>query len=875
MTLGFSGCIRLRHTFRLFAPPMFAVLALFVVSCDAGRAQQAETDDQKTPKRAKPNRLAHETSPYLLLHAHNPVDWYPWGPEAFEKAKRDNKPIFLSIGYSSCFWCHVMERLVFSNDDIARYMNEHFVNVKVDREERPDLDDIYMTSLIVYLHMIGSRQSGGWPLSMFLTPEGKPIAGGTYFPPDDAQGRMGFPTFMSRVDMAWTKDQEAVLKNADILTREVRRNMKPRLATKTVEPSRELAAAAAKALLETYDAEYGGFGFNPRAPDRPKFPVPAKLALLQYEVRRHGNEKAAKALYDTLDRIANGGIHDHLGGGFHRYSTDRFWHVPHFEKMLYDQVQLADVYVEAYRRTNKPRYRDVAEGIFRYLARDMTDPAGGFFSAIDAETDAVEGLYYVWSPDELETLLGKDDAKLFGRVYGFENPQRFEPGFVLHLPKPLEQIAKDLAMSPAELEQRLAPLRDKLLDARSRREMPARDDKILTGWNGLAIRALAHAGIAFGRDDYVKRAEKTALFLLAEVRDKQGRLHRTWRTKQAKLNAYVDDYAFLVEGLLALYEATGETKWLNAARRLTDDQIASFWDENGNGFFFTPHHHEELIARTKVARDAVLPSGNSVSVRNLIRLASLSEKPKYREHAEQTLRAFAADLESGPRGMANMALAMSEFLDAPDFKATQPRESKTPQTLRPPPRSDGGPLEKSLKESAGDEPEVVQTGGEEPQAKKKKKRKHKVIARAFLSVDKLPAGGKCRIVVFVDVDENWHINTNPAQPKYLRATTFKVKSEQGTQLIDVKYPEGKQVEVPGLKEKQTYYEGRIAIYGELEIPRDVPGRRESLDLLIRYQACNDQTCLRPMTLTLEGKNLPVAAPGEPVKSINGRLFSDR
>jgi len=632
------------------------------------RQPDGNTNKPNTNKKHKhANRLARESSPYLLLHAHNPVDWYPWGPEAFATAKKEKKPIFLSVGYSSCYWCHVMERLVFTNKQIAAYMNEHFVNIKVDREERPDVDDIYMTSLYVYFQAVGSRQGGGWPLSMFLTSEGKPFAGGTYFPPKDANGRPGFDTVLRRVTELWENQRKNVEQNAETITAGVRTALKPGLVLKPVKIDRGLTEQAVRALVGSYDSQYGGIDFNRSNPNGPKFPSPAKLALLQYAVRRHGNMQAEKILNHTLDQIAAGGIQDHLGGGFHRYSTDRFWHVPHFEKMLYDQAQLADVYAEAFRRTGKRRYRKAAEGIFAFMRREMTDPKGGFYSALDAETDGIEGKFYVWSKPDIEKLLGSGDAKLFRLVYSLEDPKTFEHGYVLHLPKPVPDVAATLDVSAQELQQRLTAMRQTLLAARSKRKPLLRDDKILASWNGLMIRAYAHAGMVFEVKEYVAAAEKGAMFVLSEMRDDQNRLQRTYLGGQAKLNAYVDDYAFLVEGLLALHGATGDEKWLNAARRLTDQQIEQFWDKTGKGFFFTPHHHEVLIARTKNSNDSAIPAGNSVSVRNLIRLASLTGEKKYRQYAEETLQIFAPAVMRSPGALATLALAAGEFLDNPDF----------------------------------------------------------------------------------------------------------------------------------------------------------------------------------------------------------------
>ncbi|HSG70046.1 MAG TPA: thioredoxin domain-containing protein, partial [Planctomycetaceae bacterium] len=414
-------------------------------------------------KRHEPNRLARESSPYLLLHQHNPVDWYPWGQAAFEKAKTENKPIFLSIGYSSCYWCHVMERLVFENEEIAKYMNEHFVNVKVDREERPDVDDIYMTSLIVYFQLIGSPQGGGWPLSMFLTPEGQPFAGGSYFPPEDQGGRIGFPTVMERVHTLWTEKETDIRQNAKVVTDAVQRQMKPRLTLEETRLDLTLVELTVNSLKESYDSEYGGIDFRASQPNSPKFPVPAKLRLLLDRAIEANDEDARKIVLHTLTAIARGGIRDHLGGGFHRYSTDRQWLVPHFEKMLYDQGQLVSLYLDAWKLTQDPLFEDAARSTLDFVLAEMTDEAGGFYSALDAETETIEGKYYVWDPAELETSLGEEDYPLFAESFGLTQPNPFEHGYVLHLPRSVGESAKKLGIAEADLQSKIAPWKKQLL----------------------------------------------------------------------------------------------------------------------------------------------------------------------------------------------------------------------------------------------------------------------------------------------------------------------------------------------------------------------------------------------------------------------------
>jgi uncharacterized protein YyaL (SSP411 family) len=854
-----------------------------------GSTAEAESDGEHADRADRqPNRLIRESSPYLLLHARNPVDWYPWGPEALERAKREGKPIFLSIGYSSCYWCHVMERRVFEDPEIAAYMNEHFINIKVDREERPDIDEIYMTSLQVYFQLIGTRQSGGWPLSMFLTPDGKPIAGGTYFPPESGEGRVGFPDVMRKMVEVWTQQRAGVEGNAELISREVRRLMKPKLSLTPPQLDPALVTAAVRSIADSYDREYGGVGFDPARPDTPKFPTPPRLALLQYAARRHDDQAAEKIVLHTLDALAAGGIRDHLGGGFHRYSTDREWLVPHFEKMLYDQAQLADVYVEAFRRTGEPRYRAVAEDTLGFVLREMTDPEGGFHSALDAETDGIEGQFYVWSREEVQDVLGADEAGLFLRAYGLTERSRFEHGYILHLPQPLAMLATELRLDAGELQARLEASREKLLAVRNQRKPLLKDDKVLASWNGLMIHAFARAGQVLDRPDYVDTAATAATFVLTHMRDDQKRLQRTWRGGKASLNAYLDDYAFLVRGLLALHEATGDAKWLNAARRLTDQQIERFWDETGKAFYFTSHDHEELLARTRNAYSSVLPAGNAIAVRNLLRLASLSGEDRYRDYARQTLEVFAPELPDAASGMADLAQALGEYLDKPDFAAggdvERPRSGPQGEPASPPPAESAPPHDaddpagRSPADDPGaalDDPQaVLQAAAEGPPKKNGADKPEIVTAKAFLDVDRLPAGGTCRIVVFLEIAEGWHINTNPAQPENLIPTKFTIESKAGTELRDVQYPAGRKLEVDGIDEPLIVYEQRAAIRGMLVAPQAAETAADEIELRIRYQPCDDRQCLAPRTLKLTGR-VPLARRGEPVKAINQNLFPKR
>jgi len=825
---------------------LWTLCLIFLWGC---AASERDLNAQSPEAARRPtNRLARETSPYLRQHAHNPVDWHPWGPEAFEIARRENRPIFLSIGYSSCYWCHVMERNVFSNPEIARYMNEHFVNIKVDREERPDLDEIYMTALTVYFRAIGSSQSAGWPVSLFLTPTGKPLGGGTYFPPADDEERDGFPTLMKRVVEGWASQREEMERNADFLARTVQQGLQPRLLLNggTIDP--ELVRLASNSLTETFDPEFGGFDFDPARPEKAKFPLPCKVALLQYAAGRQGNTDAERMVTLVLHRMADGGIHDQLGGGFHRYSTDRRWSIPHFEKMLYDNAQLADVYIEAFVETQDPRYREVADGIFSFVLRDLADPAGGFYSSLDAESEGVEGKYYVWSRAEIEKILSPDELQICTIVYGLDRAPNFDGKYVIEVVSPPREAAAQLNLTPAAVEQQLRSIQGKLLAVRNRRKPPRRDDKVLAGWNGLMIRALANGGTVLNRPAYVQAAERAALFVLAHMRDSEGRLLRSYCAREARQPAFLNDYAYLVDGLLALHQATGDEKWLNAARRLTDSQLELFWDDQRKGCFFTGDDQEELMVRTKTLHDSVLPSGNSVTVRNLLRLASLCEAPEYRDRARETLEASAPLLKNAPRSMATMALAMGEYLDDPDFAAGR--------LQRP-----DAPLE------AKAAPEIQLVANQAPQ----KKPKEPVQARVYLSVDRLPAGGSCQFLVHVLIDEPWHINANPATDEFAVPTVVTVKSRRKTTLAGIRYAPPQELEVPGQEKPLLIYTRQAIIRGLLEVPAAAAGGEEELEFQIQYQACNDETCLRPQTIKLRVP-IAVARPGEPVRPINPKLF---
>ncbi len=638
----------------------------------AAAAQPASSKGSGSKRPA--NHLARESSPYLLQHAHNPVDWYPWGPEALEKAKKENKLIFLSIGYSSCHWCHVMERESFSNDDVARIMNEHFVCIKVDREERPDIDQIFMMALQV------QKQSGGWPLSMFLLPDGRPVVGGTYWPREDreidGEKVRGFKTLLGIVWESFRDNPKGMEEHAD----EVARATVAALAGEArglvlLDLDRELVQGAVDEFSRQFDKQYGGFGSPERKFKGTKFPMPTVLRLLERESVRTKSADLSRILTITLDRMAGGGICDQLGGGFHRYSTERTWTVPHFEKMLYDNAQLAEVYSRAYRDTKSPLYQRVVQCTLEFVRRELTSPEGAFWSALDADSEDEEGRFYVWTRKEIETVLGDSaDAKLFKDIYGLDNPPNFETKYhILTLLESLADQAGYRKITENELDAKLAPLRKALFDQRARRPRPFLDTKVLTAWNGLMIAGFATAGQYLEVPKYVEQASRSAEFILKTLRTKDGRLLHTYgaapgQKAEAKLNAYLDDYACLVHGLLCLHDATSDRKWLDEASALTDIMIKYHGDEKGGGFFFTSSDHEKLFARAKDQHDGVQPSGNSLATLNLVRLWQKTGDERYRQQAEKSLKTFSSSLKSSPGSLPTMAEALSMFLDVREEK---------------------------------------------------------------------------------------------------------------------------------------------------------------------------------------------------------------
>ncbi|HVV71639.1 MAG TPA: thioredoxin domain-containing protein [Verrucomicrobiae bacterium] len=622
-----------------------------------------------SPAHSHTNRLAREKSPYLLQHQFNPVDWYAWGQEAFEKARRENKPIFLSIGYSTCHWCHVMERESFENQAIAGYLNEHFVSIKVDREERPDVDKIYMT------FVQATTSQGGWPLNVFLTPALKPFFGGTYFPPAAMQGRPGFLQLLQHIEQLWQSRQGDVLESARDIHSRLQQMIETNSAPQTFALEPELLRRAGAAFKETYDARHGGFG------GAPKFPQPSQPRFLLRYAKRFADAEATRMVLHTCDAMASGGIHDQLGGGFARYSVDAEWLVPHFEKMLYDNAQLAQLYLDAYLVSGQQRYADVARDIIDYVLRDLTNPAGGFYSAEDADSEGHEGKFYCWTYAELSRLLSPEEFNVAVRYYGVTERGNFIDHSNPH-PLPDQNVLSvaHSALPPAD-RGLLASARRKMLEARAKRVRPHLDDKVLASWNGLMLGAIARAAAVLNDHRYREAAERNLAFLKAKLWDPNSNtLYHRWRDGEHDQVQLLDAYSFLLEGVLDLYEATVEPQHLEFAVALAQAMLTRFYDSENGGFWQSAPGSSDLILRVKEEYDGAEPSGNSVALLALLRLGKITENNAFAQAADKSLRALGNRLNQLPRAVPYLLQAADFFLEEPR-RAVLVGEPSSPETL--------------------------------------------------------------------------------------------------------------------------------------------------------------------------------------------------
>jgi uncharacterized protein YyaL (SSP411 family) len=766
------------------------------------------------------NRLASETSPYLLQHQHNPVDWFPWGPEAFDMARRLDRPIFLSVGYSTCYWCHVMERQSFENPTIAAEMNRLFVNIKVDREERPDVDQLYMAAVQVLTH------HGGWPMSVFLTPDLRPFYGGTYFPPADMHGRPGFLTVLRGIEDAYRNRREDVDKSATQLVRILREIAEPPAPARPMTLDDAWVESLVGRSVSDYESIHGGFG------SAPKFPRETLLELILVHNRHFPSEKRMTMLRHTLDAMANGGIRDQLGGGFHRYSTDAQWLVPHFEIMLYDNAMLAWVYAEAYRQTAEARYAQVARGIADFVLREMTSPEGAFYTALDAEVDGREGLNYLWTKEQVFDVLGADDAPLFNRVYGLEmGPNFADPHHsggvpeanILFLPRPMRDVAAGMNVEEAALQERLGPMRQKLYAARQKRKQPLLDTKVLTGWNALMVRALAHAGQVLSERRYVEAASRAAEFLLTRHRTPDGGLFRTSRDGAARYNGFLDDYAFLCQALLALADAGatagGAGDCRDAAEALLLAMTQKFGDDRGTesagpgatatgvapvAFFFTDKQANDLIVRQKTAVDSPLPSGNAVAAMVLLETGRI-------DAARNTLGLFAQHMDHSAEGMSSMVQAATLYLrkDAPFRVAGHPNAGTADRPLTP-----------------------------------------QETAAGVVSVHAGWTPDRTQLHLKLGILKGFHINTNDPGgdgkvPLYATTVVF---PGDPTGPADVEYPPGEALNFPFADRPVRVYTGEVTLVARMQSP---PQKGSRLTVQLAYQACDDRSCLPPVVKQME------------------------
>ncbi len=746
------------------------------------------------------NRLVFEKSPYLLQHCRNPVDWYPWGEEAFTRARSENKCIFLSVGYSTCHWCHVMEHESFENNEIARLMNEHYICIKVDREERPDLDEIYMNATQLM------TQRGGWPNSVWLTPEGKPWYCGTYFPPEDRYGMPGFKTLLVSLARIWSERPENVKKQAETLSGEIKRMSSFGSVHATQGLSRKLVDGLTETLWDQFDSYHGGFS------ERPKFPPHGSLSVLLYEYPRTQDERLLQMVEKTLTAMSLGGIHDHIGGGFHRYSTDGEWFLPHFEKMLYDNAQLSRAYVDGYLITGNEDFRRVAIGVYDWILREMTGPEGGFYSALDADSEGEEGKFYLWSTDEVLSILGDQDGQFFNKTYNlsqdgnyYEEASGHRPGTnIPFLKSTVAELAKAENLGAEEISVRLSACRQKLLAERNKRIWPHLDDKILTSWNGLAIGSLAYCGRRLKEPRYIDAAKRAADFILSTMR-KDDRLLRTYREGDAKLNAYLDDYAFLADGLIELYESTGEEKWLTEARSLVQVLLDYYWDKDGDGFFFTSMDHEDLLLRSKDPFDRALPSGNGMAAKVLVCLAGYLEEPELKDYALRIFDLFHGLLERSPRGTESLIYALALYYDSKDGDGKGETKSNADFFIYRKP----------------------------------------LAVEVFLSRKSIVPGEEFRFAVHLSIDNGWHVNSHRPRQDYLIATSLVAEDDSVATFEKIDYPEGREITFAFNNEPLSVYEGNVPINVLCRIPENAAPGSQTLNFNLRTQACDDKCCSAP------------------------------
>lgn len=740
----------------------------------------------------QPNRLIHEKSPYLLQHAHNPVDWYPWSEEAFERAVHEDKPIFLSVGYSSCHWCHVMEHESFEDPRIADILNQNFVCIKVDREERPDIDDVYM----VAVQLLSGR--GGWPMSVFLTPQGEPFFAGTYYPAEI------FAQIARQLADAYQNRRDEVLQSAREIAEVVQQIAAARYDQMEGEPDPRIVGSYLQQMRQHFDARHGGFGTAPKFPPNTAFPV------LFWIAENLDSDEALHMALRTLDGMALGGIRDHIGGGFHRYSTDAEWFLPHFEKMLTDNAQIGWAYTEAYSLTGNPQYKEVAQEIYEWALREMRVEGGAFASALDADSEGEEGKYYTWTIGEIRQVLPSPLADLFCNVYSIRPDGNYREEAtgqmtgrnIPHLRAPLPQIAEELDMTPADLQDKMKTARDLLLQKRLQRVSPLRDDKVLAGWNGLMIESLAYAGLVLEREDYVQAGEQSARFILETMCDAEGRLLRRYRDGEAGIPAYLEDYALLGTGLVTLFEATEDEYWLVQAKQLAGRMIADFWDDDQRAFVNTADYHDRLIARVKEVHDRSTPCGNGSAVRLLARLYQITGEENYGYFVAQTLRALWTPIQKYPQGSDSLIYAL--LLVAGDTLEEMPE----PEEAQPLPQTSGLPVNVEMH---------IMEGG---------------------------------IMVRFLMEPGWHILGAEGIPDDLVPTRIEVSSTLPLVFGEPMFPPPDTLQTDQSAQPIPIYRGELRVVVPVIGIGEVTEDTGEIRARITYQPCTDTECALPQTVEL-------------------------
>jgi len=723
------------------------------------------------------NRLILENSPYLIQHAHNPVNWYAWGEEAFAKARKEDKPIFLSIGYSTCHWCHVMEVESFDNELMAKYLNDHFISIKVDREQRPDIDSYFMTGVMI------TTGHGGWPMSNFLMPDGKPFYGGTYFPPEQ------FRQLLERIGYLWETQREELATSAEKVAAAIAKASASKASAQNVD--QKVIDAAVKGILQGYDDFQGGFS------PAPKFPNEPSLFLLLRQMERSNDIPLNIAVYHTLNAMAQGGIYDQIGGGFHRYATDSAWLIPHFEKMLYNQAHLARIYLQAYKISGDPLYARVVRQTLDYVLREMKAPEGGFYSATDADSEGEEGLFFVWKKAEITSTLPPDLATLTLDLFGVSKGGNFEGRNILNLPLALDDYAKARKQELPKLLTQVDAIRDQLWQEREKKLHPLRDDKILTAWNGMIIGALAEAAQVLNSPVYLDSAKRAAEFLWKNNRQDSGQLYRAFLNGTASVAAAQEDYAYLAEGLLRLFDVTGDAAWLQKARQTTDIMLEEFWDAEQGGFFMAGQSTVvPKMPRLKEVHDGAIPSGNSVALRTLVELTQRTGESAYEDKAVATIAAFSEQIAANPSAYAYLLLGVDQLL--------------------------------------GGETGTAQYGA-----------RGAVSVQGQLETDE---GGGYWLKVNLSIKPGWHINAHKPLQKDLIATTVSVdENAKGWALEPVIYPEPLNKTLAFQQSILALYEGKIMFKSKVKAEKSAA---KILPVKVNLQACNDKHCLAPETLQL-------------------------